>query len=120
MGEEYAFKREKNHRIDSELVWHNEMARLVQKAFQPRSYAAAMESLQVIVSQGTPAASRALSTLVNPIGAGMCRLIPNRQPHSSNLTMRFMIPQAVTQRMVLRLTIIVMATTPPSLLRRTS
>ena len=45
MGQEYAFKRDTNHWIDSELVWHNKMACLVQKAFQPRSYAAAMACL---------------------------------------------------------------------------
>ncbi|EGG04730.1 uncharacterized protein MELLADRAFT_108188 [Melampsora larici-populina 98AG31] len=70
MGNEHAYKREDQARIDSELLWHLEMGRLIIKAFLPSSYSAARQALQVIVKHGTPAAAAAIKNLVNPLGIG--------------------------------------------------
>jgi hypothetical protein len=70
MGKQTAYQREDHARIDSELLWPLETGRLIIKAFLPNSYAAAMRALQVIVKHGTPAASREIKALINPVGIG--------------------------------------------------
>ncbi|KAH9816568.1 hypothetical protein DFH28DRAFT_1125340 [Melampsora americana] len=70
MGEEHAYKRETNSRVESEVVWHNKQARLLVKAFQPASYAAAMKACSVIVKKGSPGVGQTLAALVNPLGIG--------------------------------------------------
>lgn len=72
MGEEYAFKRDNNEAVVSEMTWYDELARILIKAFQPASYCAAMKAIRVIVQNGTPAVSRRLRGLVNPLGLGEC------------------------------------------------
>ncbi|KAH9823450.1 hypothetical protein DFH28DRAFT_881112 [Melampsora americana] len=90
MGQETASKREANARLDSELLWHNEMGRLIAHAFQPVSYASAMRALHVIKTRGPPGASAALADLVNPIGIGRhimynMQVDHHRDGHNANL-----------------------------------
>ncbi|EGF97247.1 uncharacterized protein MELLADRAFT_70117 [Melampsora larici-populina 98AG31] len=70
MGKEHAYKREDHARINSELLWYLELGRLVIKSIQPQSYSAAMAAVRVIVQKGTPAASRELKDMTNPLGIG--------------------------------------------------
>ncbi|EGF98557.1 uncharacterized protein MELLADRAFT_69240 [Melampsora larici-populina 98AG31] len=70
MGKEHSFQRDAEDRIESELIWHNEQARLIIKAFQPNSYTAATNSLQVLINSGTPGVSKSIRGLINPIGLG--------------------------------------------------
>ncbi|KAH9807756.1 hypothetical protein DFH28DRAFT_912895, partial [Melampsora americana] len=70
MGKEHAYKREDHERINSELLWYLEMGRLIIKSIQPQSYLTAMKAVRVIVQKGTPAASRELKDMTNPLGIG--------------------------------------------------
>ncbi|EGG06444.1 uncharacterized protein MELLADRAFT_63427 [Melampsora larici-populina 98AG31] len=81
MGQEHAYKRETNARVESELLWHHEQARLLIKAFQPASYDAALQSLRVIIRKGTPAASRVFTGLVHPIGIGRHTMLGMQVDH---------------------------------------
>ncbi|EGF97528.1 uncharacterized protein MELLADRAFT_114265 [Melampsora larici-populina 98AG31] len=70
MGKDTAYKCEEHERTTSELLWYLEMGRLIIKSIQPHSYSAAMAAVRVIVQKGTPAASRELKNMTNPLGIG--------------------------------------------------
>lgn len=72
MSEEHEIKRDVNDTVQAEVLWQQEMARILINTFTPASYCSALRSMKVISDHAGARVSTKVKSLVNPFGIGQC------------------------------------------------
>lgn len=70
MGEEYGYRREANATLDEELLWQNEMVRLLLKACLPKSYDIGSKCMKVIAENATELVAQKVEAIFNDLVGG--------------------------------------------------
>lgn len=70
MGKEYGFKRETNVVVDEEILWQNELNRLLNKAVLKGTYQVAERNMDLVQEHATPLVSQKLKEVINRLVGG--------------------------------------------------
>lgn len=70
MGQEFGFKRETNVTVIEEILWQEEMTRLIILAFLPNTYKIATDCMNLIGEHATGLVAKEVEEVTNPLIGG--------------------------------------------------
>lgn len=75
MGEEFGFKRETNIHVNDEILWQNELSRLIVKAFQPKTYNIGTKNMQLVAAHASALVAHKVDDVFNALVGGKSSLL---------------------------------------------
>lgn len=74
MGDQHGWNREANVVVDEEMIWQNELVRILELAVLPKTVEVAENCMKVIVEHATPLVAQKVQSVLNSLTSGKSTL----------------------------------------------